>query len=157
MKKIKIVKSKIHEKGTFAAEPIRKGEFIGFIQGPIKHFFPKGTKENLNYPDWVGYKKNYWIDPLFPFKYINHSCDANCGISGTKMVYAVNDIKQDEEVTLDYSITELEEDWYLNCNCVSTNCRKKVGNILSLPKSRFAAYYPYIPTYMKEFYLKKRK
>jgi len=153
MDKIKIVKSKIHGKGIFATQDFKKGEFIGFVKGAIKHFKPNDTTDSLSYPDWIGFKKNYWIDPLPPFKFINHSCNANCGIAGTKKVYAVRSIEKGEEMTLDYSITEIEPEWFLKCNCGSKNCRKKVGSILTMPKKIFDTYQPYIPTYMKKYYL----
>lgn len=154
MKKIEVKKSKIHGRGLIALEQIHKGEFIGFVKGNVKHFKPNGTKESLSFPDWIGFKKNYWIDPEPPFKYINHSCDANSGILGTKKVYAVRDIAKGEELTMDYSTTEIESDWFLKCNCKSASCRKKVGPISSISKKVFNTYNPYIPTYMKKFYLR---
>jgi len=153
MKKIEVRKSKIHGRGLIAAEGIKKHEFIGFIKGPTQYQENKTLRDALSHPDWVGFKKNYWTDPLPPFKYINHSCDANCGVAGTRKVFAVKDIKLGEELTIDYSTTEIDENWFLDCTCKSKQCRKKVQSIQSLPQKTFQNYLPYIPSFIRKKYL----
>ncbi len=153
MDRIKIVKSKIQGKGIISAVELKKGDFVGFVKGPIKHKHNKGKKDSEANPDWVGFKKDYWIDPLPPFKYINHSCEPNCGIKGTKSVYAIKNIKIGDELTFDYSISEIDLEWELDyiCKCGSKSCRKKICSIQSLSKKKIAEYLPYVPTHFIKY------
>ncbi len=153
MKKVIVQNSKINGKGTFALRDIRKHEFIDYIKGPIKHKINTTPKDSAANPDWVGFKKNYWVDPLPPFKYINHSCDPNCGLRGTKMVYALKPIGKGEELTFDYSTSEIDLNWQLNhrCNCGAKNCRRIIRSIQSLPADTVKKYMPYIPTAFKAY------
>lgn len=158
MKKVKISKSAISGDGIFAHENIKTGEFIDYIKGPIKHVNTISEGVSLDNPDWVGFKKNYWIDPLPPFKYINHSCDPNCGIRGTKTVVAMKNIKEGEELTMDYAITECDTLWNFKiqtgsfCKCGSKKCRKVIRSIQFLPKNIFEKYLPYIPSSFQKLY-----
>lgn len=155
--KLRVDTSKITGKGTFATRNIKKGEFIAFIEGSVKHLSIINQTDSNSNPNWIGITKTSWIDPQPPFRYINHSCSPNAGIRGTKSVYALKNIFEGEEVTMDYSITEVDEMWVLpNCRCGSLKCRKNIGSVTTLPVSIFKSYLPYIPTYMKEFYLRKK-
>lgn len=153
MNKIQIVKSSIEGKGIVSTVNLKRGDFVGYIKGPIKHKINKGAKDSEANPDWVGFKENYWIDPLPPFKYINHSCEPNCGITGTKTVCAIKSIKAGEELTFDYSTSEIDTSWELDytCKCGSRSCRKKIHSIQSLNRKKIAEYLPYIPTGFKRF------
>jgi SET domain-containing protein len=152
MKKIKVMKSSISGNGLFADENIKRNEFIGYIKGSIHIKNNKNQTDSVAYPDWVGFKKNAWIDPLPPFKYLNHSCEPNCGIRGTKTVVAMRDIKKNEELTLDYAITEVDPAWYIICTCGNKSCRKKITAIQTLSKARFLKYIPNIPTSFMNYY-----
>ncbi len=153
MKKIQIVKSRIEGRGIISTIDLKRGDFVGYIKGPIKHKINKGSRDSEANPDWVGFKKNYWIDPLPPFKYINHSCDPNCGIAGTKSVYAIKNIKAGDELTFDYAISEIDTNWKLDykCRCGSKNCRKEIRSIQYLSKSVIQRYLPFIPTHFKKY------
>lgn len=152
MKKIEIVQSRIHGKGLVAKEAIKKTEFVGYIRGPRMFKIDSGIKDSLKNPDWVGFKKNWWTDPLPPFKYLNHSCDPTCGIMGTRTLRALRDIKIGEEITIDYATTEVNPLWYLKCTCGYKSCRREVRSIQKLPLSNFKKYIPFIPTAIKDFY-----
>lgn len=148
MTSILIKRSKISGNGIFAGQNFKKHDFVGFIKGPIVRKVNKSKNDSQGNPDWVGFKKDYWIDPLPPFKYINHSCDPNCGIRGTKTLYALRPIKIGEELTFDYSTSEIDTGWVLDhiCNCKSPSCRKKIKSIQTLSANTIKRYLPYIPT-----------
>lgn len=149
---IEVIKSRIEGRGIISTQDIKKNGFVGYIQGPIKHKVNSGEKDSKAHPDWVGFKKNYWIDPQPPFKYINHSCEPNCGLSGTKTFRALKNIKAGEELTFDYSTSEIDTNWVLDyeCKCGSKTCRKTIRSIQSLSKKKINEYLPHIPThYMK--------
>jgi SET domain-containing protein len=162
MQKIKIKKSGINGIGIFAGKSIKKNKFVGYIKGLIKRTHNTTTNDSLAFPDWVGFKRDEWIDPEPPFKYINHSCDPNCGIRGTKTVIAMRNIKEGEELVIDYAITECDTEWNFkkqtgsNCKCGSKKCRKIIRSIQFLPEEIYKKYLPFIPKAFQKEYLKAK-
>ena len=71
---------------------------------------------------------------------INHSCDPNGGIRKTSELFALRDIKKGEEITYDYSATIAPTRWHMKCKCGSKNCRKILGDVLSIPKRQLKKY-----------------
>ncbi len=154
-KNITISTSSIHGNGIFAKKDFKKGETVFIIKGKLIHWIVNNQKESLYGPDWIGIRKTVWINPDGAAKYLNHSCSANCGIRGKVKVTAIKDIKKNEEITVDYSITEIDRMWHMKCQCGSKNCRKTVRSIQFLPKKIYNKYNPYIPTYFKNIYESK--
>lgn len=150
--KIVVSKSKIHGKGVFANRDIKKGEVVFTIKGKLVHWVINNQKESLYAPAWIGMSKHSWIDPDEPARFLNHSCNPDCGIKGKLKVAALRNIKKGEEITIDYSITEMDKLWYMKCNCGSKNCRKKIRSIQFLPKKIYNKYAPCIPTYFMKVY-----
>ncbi|HMO79084.1 MAG TPA: SET domain-containing protein [Candidatus Paceibacterota bacterium] len=157
MKDIYICNSKIEGKGVYAGENIKKGEFIQSIKGDLKFKINKNLKDTLGNPNWVGVDKNEWIDPYKPFKFLNHSCNANTGIRGRVCMYAIRDIREGEEITIDYSTIEADELWEMRCFCGEKKCRKNIKSIHFLPEKEFKRHMPFISTYFKKLYLKTKK
>ena len=155
MKHIYIRASKVHGMGVAAGEDIKKGEVIQHIKGEAKFLAIKDKEGSLAYPNWIGVGKDRWIDPDYPNQYLNHSCDPNSGVKGRVTMYAIKDIAEGEEITIDYSTIEGDDYWEMNCSCGSKNCRKVIRSIKYLPEQQFKKYLPYIPTYFKNLYLKE--
>ncbi len=153
MKQIYISTSKISGKGIMAGENISKGEHIQYIKGTPKKLVIHNKKDSDSNPNWIGFAKNQWIDPDYPNQFLNHSCEPNCGIQGRVTMVALKSIKEGEEITIDYSITECDDMWEMKCTCGSKNCRKVVKSIQHLPESQFKKYFPYVPTYFKNLYI----
>jgi hypothetical protein len=66
-------------------------------------------------------------------RYINHSCEPNCAVSGRSIISAKS-IRRGEELTFDYS-TDI--DWpgfRMNCKCGSPKCRRLVRAYRFLPR-----------------------
>ncbi len=61
--------------------------------------------------------------------FTNHSCQPNAVLVGRDLV-ALKIIKQDEEVTIDYEVTESVMAEPFHCLCGSPNCRKYIGGYL---------------------------
>ena len=64
---------------------------------------------------------------------VNHSCNPSCGFNGQISLVSMRDIFQGEEITYDYSMTDVgskEQGWVdMECLCGSKNCRKMItGN-----------------------------
>lgn len=89
---IKVKKSKIHGKGLFSTEKIRKGTLLG------KCKVKKTKKPNLH-TLWIG---NKMIDVTCDLKYINHSKKPNVVYYDDLTVVALKNIKKGEELTHQY-------------------------------------------------------
>ncbi len=157
MKHFYVCASKIEGLGINAGEHIEKGAIITKFKGPLKFKINKNKRDALSHPDWVGVKKDYWMDPEKPQKFFNHSCEPNASIHKKIEIVALRNIKEGEEITFDYSIIEGDPRWEMACNCGQKNCRKIIRSVHFIPKNQFEKYLPYVPTYFRNLYLKKDK
>ena len=153
-KKIYIGDSGIHGKGIFAKQNIKKGETIGIMRGKMVNFSVKNKKDSLANPNWIGIDKNIWIDPITPYNYLNHSCNPNIGVRGKKTFVAMRNIKKDEEIHIDYSITEVDTMWHMRCNCKEKKCRGVIYSIQKLPEKVYNHYLPFISKKFQNLYVK---
>lgn len=153
-KDLYVSNSGIHGSGIFTKKDIDRGDTIFILKGKRFQKINKTIKDTLGNPNWVGIKKNTWINPAGMFEFINHSCGPNMGIKGSVTFVALRNIKAGEELTFDYSITETDKKWRFNCKCGSRNCRKVVRSVQFLPKKVFNRYSPYVPEYFKKVYNK---
>jgi len=136
--KIYIGKSKLHGKGLLALKNIKRGEVIFIIKGKkINFLINNKTRAKMAGWNWIGYGKNTWIDPVNYGFYFNHSCRPNSAVKGKTRVVAIRDIKKNEEITFDYSLSEADIFWHIKCDCGSKNCRKIIRSIQFLPRKIF--------------------
>lgn len=151
MKHFFVGNSKIEGRGLIAGENIPKGKIITRIKGSLKFKINKNKKDAISHPDWVGVKKDIWIDPLRPHKFLNHSCNPTAGAQGVTII-SIRDIKEGQEITIDYSTIEGDRRWEMACSCGEKNCRKIIKSIEFLTPEQFKAI-PYIPAYFRKLYL----
>lgn len=130
--KITLKETKKFGKGVFARSNIKKGELVASFDG---------KKYDDDFEDWtkdlqthtIQFAKTKWRDSKGIARYINHSCDPNCGIKRLFDVVAMRDIKKGEQITWDYEMTE-KSDWFrMKCKCGSQLCRKVIGNYKNMP------------------------
>lgn len=157
MKKAKLAvrKSDIHGYGVFAEQPIKKGQFIAELRGSRVHYEFSIYGQSNRYGDWIGIGKDTWIDPIDEFQYLNHSCNPNAGLKGSRKLklHAMRDIEQGEEITLDYSTTEEDVDYCFETDEAESPYRRRfVGPIQSLPREVYESYLPYIPKHFQKVY-----
>lgn len=146
---LKVKKSGISGKGVFAASDIKAGETICFMEGEKISLQELGRRLHKN-PEKEGdalqIDDETYIDMEEEFRCINHSCNPNAGIRKEKELFALRNIKKDEEIFYDYSTTMWEDPvkikkylglslWQMNCQCGESNCRKVIGQFYDLPKS----------------------
>jgi len=152
MKQFYIGNSKIAGKGIIAGEDIPKGRIISRVKGPLKFQRNKSKEDALSNPNWIGVKKNIWIDPERPHKFLNHSCNPTAGVRGLTII-SIRDIKEGDEITVDYSTIEGDRRWEMSCSCGEKKCRKVIRSVEFLTPEQFESI-PYIPAYFRKLYLK---
>lgn len=134
-------------RGVYAFKPIRKGEVVAVYNGPFyDDNFDDWTPDLLNHTIQCG--PALWRDSLGSARYINHSCDPNCGIKGRFKVVAMRDIEPGEAITWDYEMTEKSWWWRMRCQCGSPMCRKVIGSYSRMPRSVRKRYKGYISTWL---------
>lgn len=147
--------------GVFAKKPIKKGEVIFIIKGKKIPLKIKDTNDSALLPNAISLGKELWLDPFKenPLTYLNHSCNPNSALKGSVSVVAIKPIKKNEQVTIDYSITEWDKYWKLDkvCKCGSKDCRKTIRSIHSLPLKIYSRYLPYIPKFLQREYTLSNK
>jgi uncharacterized protein len=141
LKKFEIRNTNRYGNGVFALRNFKKGERIWNLNGKVVtlkeclKMIMNGAETNDD-PLQIG--KKIYIDLDFVSHAFNHSCTPNAGIRKRSELFALRDIKKDEEITYDYSTTVgpniPTSDWPgMKCKCGNKNCRKLVGNVLTIP------------------------
>ena len=131
MKLYKIKKSKIDKKGLYANQNIKKGTRIIEYKGKIVSV--KETSKNPKFDNekaiyLFNLNKRYDLDGDFKFntaRLINHSCEPNCEVTGEGLkvwVYAIKDIKKNEELSYDYGFSYDKNYKQFPCKCGANNC-----------------------------------
>ena len=132
MKKLyKIKKSKIDNRGLYAATNIKKDTKIIEYKGKI--ITVKETETNPKFDNdkaiyLFNLNKKYDLDGDFKYntaRLINHSCDPNCEVDsvGLKLwIYALKDIKKNEELTYDYGFSFDKDYKDFPCKCAQKKC-----------------------------------
>ena len=132
MKKLyKIKKSKIDNRGLYAATNIKKNAKIIEYKGKI--ITVKETETNPKFDNdkaiyLFNLNKKYDLDGDFKYntaRLINHSCDPNCEVDGVGLklwIYAVKDIKKNEELTYDYGFSFDKDYKDFPCRCGAKKC-----------------------------------
>ena len=124
-------RSKIDNRGLYAADDIKKGTKI--IQYKGKIITIKESETNPKYDNdkaiyLFNINKKFDLDGDFKFNIailINHSFEPNCEVDGIGYklwVYAIKDIKKNEELTYDYGFSFDKDFRKYRCNCGSKKC-----------------------------------
>jgi uncharacterized protein len=132
-------------KGCFAKELIKKGEFICFCEGKVVTWNEQERRyingvDRLDDP--LQNNETEYIELDEPYIYLNHSCNPNSGIRGKNELIAIKDIFPGDEIVIDYSTATWDDlwverygPWRMNCSCDEKNCRKTIGEFLTMPES----------------------
>ena len=132
MKKLyKIKKSNIDNRGLYAAKNIKKNTKIIEYKGKI--ITVKETETNPKFDNdkaiyLFNLNKKYDLDGDFKYntaRLINHSCDPNCEVDGVGLklwIYAIKDIKKNEELTYDYGFSFDKDYRDFPCRCGAKKC-----------------------------------
>ena len=119
--------------GIYANRNIKKGEIVFYGEGRSQRLITKRfVEKNWNEEEKMHFRRYAYpaSDQLFilwdedPSNWApqNHSCDPNTNFDGLNEL-AIRDIKQGEELTLDYAQFLDENMEPFTCQCGSANCR----------------------------------
>jgi S-adenosylmethionine/arginine decarboxylase-like enzyme len=153
--KVKIVDNHKHGKAVFAKEKIFAGENIAVFDGKIytakkASLLSKAPKDPNDPRDHtIQFAKDQYRVSKGLAKYLNHSCNPNCGIKDKFKIVAMKDIKKGEELTWDYDMSE-NSDWTMKCTCGSKKCRKNIKGFRNLPKNIRIKYKGFISDWLIE-------
>ena len=76
------------------------------------------------------YPFDYWSKELMPIHVTNHSCDPNATFNEQRMLVALREIQENEEITYDYLLHPIPASpWDFKCECKSDGCVKWVKAI----------------------------
>jgi len=81
-------------------------------------------------------------------KYMNHSCDPNTWWFDDETMIARRDIQAGEEITYDYSSTDVDVPFEMNCECGSDICRGTISNTDYLLPEWQAQYGSHVPQHV---------
>jgi SET domain-containing protein len=126
---IEVRPSPIQGRGMFTTAPIRAGEVVIVWGGEL--FTGEDVQAGKARQDSVAAigEDLYLADPVdapdCPDYFLNHSCDPNVWMQDAVTLIARRDIAPGEELTADYALWEVDEDWTLpeKCRCGSPLCR----------------------------------
>lgn len=132
-----VVKNTKNGKGVFASKDFKSGETIFEFRGKFFTYETLPTPYNDVEDHYVQIDKNLYMGPSGRVDdFFNHSCDPNAGLKiiGKKVfLVAIQDIKNGNEITWDYSTTMDEDNWEMDCECGSKNCRARIRDFKYLP------------------------
>lgn len=120
-------------KGVWALKNLDAGDELGMFSGKPIYFeetLEMGNKESFAFQ--VGKDLYIFLDE--PYRYLNHSCEPNCGITPDLKLIALKPIQKNEELRWDYSTSMMEHHWTMKCECKKNTCRKIVADFITLPK-----------------------
>lgn len=126
-------------KGLFAVQDVPANTIICTATGPLLTFHQTiALHEKESHCLQIDCDQYILCDA--PFLYSNHSCQPNCALNASLQLFALRDIKRNEELFWDYSTSMLERHWTMPCSCGSLLCRKVITDFDLLPEDLQAFY-----------------
>jgi len=153
MVKVFLKHSKIKGTGVFAKSSIKKNEKIFLFSNKIITIKHKLGCHCIICKRCINIHKDRWLYPKkdsFGWN-LNHSCSSNSYINRNS-IYALKNIKPGEEITIDYSTTNIDKKWKMGCKCKSKNCRKIIRSVQFLPNSLFKKHKGHMPKFIEDNY-----
>ena len=131
--KVEERESPLHGKGLYAKEPIEKGEVVimwgGDFVNALEAKKAKRAGKAIQQID-----EDLW--DVFDYETRNddssynhnHSCDPNTWMKDEVTIIARRDIEKDEELTIDYAMFVMDENYVMSgeCKCGSALCRHTI-------------------------------
>ena len=146
----------IEGRGLIAQGVIKAGEVISVVPADaprtllteIFTWSPEKQDEFLIHS--YQYSETECLSEQDESQYMNHSCDPNTWWLDDETMIARRDIQPGEEITYDYSTTEIAVPMDITCRCGSPLCRGRVTNNDYLITDWQKRYGDYVPTHTKK-------
>ena len=142
-------------KGVFALRDFARGEFIlrrrhgQVVRNEDIAQLSEEDQRHLCELDW---ETSAVLLP--PGCYLNHACTPNAIRKGVN-VYAWEDIRSGDEITIDYRLNAFTGERY-DCACGSANCEGYVVlSFFALREDQQRAYLPYAPKFIRDEYYRR--
>lgn len=121
-------------RGLYTEVPRRAGEGLFVVEGQV-HTGAYDDDAQVG-PTWFGAGHQRWVEPAESNlgRFINHACEPNAAVRDFVHVVAARDIKEGEEITIDYALTEEDPFWSMECRCGAASCRRTIR-----PAAKFGA------------------
>ena len=154
--KVKVEKSPLHGKGLIAVKAIKKHEIVAIKGGHIIDKKTYKAKRTIIGDASCQIADEFFLAPLTKEEYkdvmifINHSCQPNVGFMGNVIFIALENIKKNTELTLDYGFYKNEKNYTFSCVCKRKNCRKTITGEDWKIKTLQKKYKPYFSTYLQK-------
>src|SRR3989344_4924945 len=135
MKEPIYVKRSRYGRGVFASRDIKKGEKICIMAGEKirASMLNKVTDSGRNIlVDPLQIDDNTFINMRSPYVLINHSCKPNAGLRKGDVLFAISDIRKNDEILYDYSTVWFEA---FRCKCGNRKCRKWIGSFMTMQRT----------------------
>ncbi len=131
---ILITDSQIEGKGIFTEVDLPRGTVIFDIVAEKISYKNSPEMSEIN-PNWIGCGFEEWlkVGPGDIASYLNHSCNPNAIINENPQLITMAPIRKGQELLIDYSTTELDPYWKMDCSCGAKNCRKILRSFQFLP------------------------
>lgn len=135
--------------GLFARQRLAAGERAFEIEGPERVWRSVNDDDALANPNWICIGEHRWIDAVGAARFLNHSCEPNLAFREPREFVTLRAIKPGEELTFDYSLTEDEALWRMECRCGARSCRSVVRAIQFLPLVTFMRHQSQVTAYFR--------
>jgi hypothetical protein len=112
-----------HGSGVFATRDIARGARILAIEGKLQ---AHPTRYSIQLGESLHIEASSDLPPQamrerHPWRFLNHACDPNARIQG-RLLLARRPIRAGEQVTFDYTTTELDMAEPFECGCGAKSC-----------------------------------
>lgn len=136
--------------GVFASKEIASGDRILDINGslqphPTRYSIQIGADEHIECHETLSTDE---MRARFPWRFLNHCCDPNASIVGRTLV-ARRTIREGEQVTFDYTTTELRMAEPFECRCGASACLGRVRGFLALTPAQQIARAAFVAPHLK--------
>lgn len=122
----------IHGVCLVTTQPIREGEAVWELDEPTYTWkeIESWPRERRQAFDWYGFQcgVDQYSLPEGLSREMNHCCDPNTSWSNATTLVALRDIAAGEEITYDYSTSDIDNVFEMECRCGSPRCRGTVTN-----------------------------
>jgi SET domain-containing protein len=144
----------IHGWGLRATALIRTGEVISRLEPdvpthPIQEVLKLSPEEQETLLHYGYQYRDVIVMERAPEKYMNHSCDPNTWWADDETMVARRNIQPGEEITYDYSTTELAIPFEMQCRCNAPICRKRVTHLDYLLPEWQARFGDHLPSWTR--------